>query len=232
MINKKVVSKTKSILTNLTNLTNLTKTQKTNICSKILNDTYNSGSKVVDKPSADFLIKNIFSNHLRWKNKVGVGIDHIEVGPNGYGGKCFFIVRIDGSSTDISYVKSITPEKPIDYVYRACRTAIRPIIKKEREKIELPFVCPITNEIIYNIDDIHIDHYDLTFDEVFNEWIKDKDINELFNKTLDSSKDNSTITYFDDKEIIKDFVEFHNNHTHLRAVSKKANLGELRKKRK
>lgn len=198
----------------------------TNRCRKILNDT----SKIVDKPSTDFLINNIFPNHLRWKNKVGVGIDHIEVRPDIYGGKCFYIIRIDGSFTDISYVKSITPEKPIDYVYRACRAAIRPIIKEEREKIKLPFVCPITNEIIYNIDDIHIDHYDLTFDELFNEWIKDKDINELYKKTLDSSKDNSTITYFYDKEIIKDFVEFHNKHTHLRAVSKKANLGVLRKK--
>ena len=229
MINKKVVSKTKS---NLTNLTNLTKTQKTNICSKILNDTYNSDSKVVDKPSADFLINNIFPNHLRWKNKVGVGIDHIEVGPDGHYGKCFYIVRLDGTRTDISFVKSITPEEPIDYVKRACRTAVEGKIRELRESITLPYTCPITGEIIWDMSNIHIDHFDLTFDELFNEWIKDKDINELYKKTLDSSKDNNTITYFDDEEINKDFYEFHNNHTHLRAVSKKANLGELKKKRK
>ena len=206
----------------------MTKKEMTNRCREILNDT----SKIVDKPSTDFLINNIFPNHLRWKNKVGVGIDHIEVRPDIYGGKCFYLVRVDGSFTDISYVKSITPEKPIDYVKRACRTAVEGKIMEKRESITLPYTCPITGEIIWDMSNIHIDHYDLTFDELFNDWIKDKDINELYKKTLDSSKDNSTITYFNDKEIIKDFVEFHNKHTHLRAVSKKANLGELKKKRK
>ena len=206
----------------------MTKKEMTNRCREILNST----SKVVDKSSADFLINNIFPNHLRWKNKVGVGIDHIEVRPDGHYGKCFYLVRVDGTRTDISFVKSITPEEPIDYVNRACRTAVEGEIRELRESITLPYTCPITGEIIWDMSNIHIDHFDLTFDELFNEWIKDKDINELYKKTLDSSKDNNTITYFDDEEIIKDFVEFHNNHTHLRAVYKKANLGELKKKRK
>ena len=55
-------------------------------------------------------------------------------------------------------------------------------------------------------------------------------IDELYEKTLKSKEDNNIEPYFDDDEINKDFLEFHNNHTHLRVVSKTANLSILRKK--
>ena len=38
-----------------------------------------------------------------------------------------------------------------------------------------------------------------------------------------------TKTWFDDKDINDDFIKFHNLHTHLRVVSKIANLSILRK---
>ena len=97
------------------------------------------------------------------------------------------------------------------------------------ESIELPFVCPITGEVVYDKRDVHIDHYDMTFRQLFDEWVKGKDIEELYRMTLRSNKDNDTNTYFDNEEICNDFIEFHNKHTHLRAVSKRANLSELRK---
>lgn len=203
----------------------MNKAQKTKRCREILHGT----SKIVDEESSRFLIGQVFPNHPEWEEKVGIGIHHLEVRPNGYGGRGFWIVRRDGSTTDISFVAAISPPKKRTDVMKACRTVIRPEIEKLRATIALPFVCPITGETVSDKRGIHIDHYDLTFREVFDEWMKGKDLEELYSKTRASNKDNSTDTYFDDEETCRDFLAFHNAHTHLRAVSKKANLSILRK---
>jgi hypothetical protein len=56
----------------------------------------------------------------------------------------------------------------------------------------------------------------------------------LYNKTNKSVSgvNSGTHSYFVDENIIADFIEFHNKNTHLRAVSKRANLSDLRKKNK
>lgn len=76
---------------------------------------------------------------------------------------------------------------------------------------------------------MHIDHYDLTFAELFNLWVNTRDIDYLYSQINDTSKDCETNVYFINQEIIDDFVQHHNSHTHLRAVSKIANLSILRR---
>ena len=201
------------------------KKEKTKLCKYILD---NSDVRVEDKYSR-FLMKYIFPYHPEWKDKEGVGIDHIEVRPDGLGKKCFYLIRKDSTVTDISYTSSITPPSKKGQVRAACRTAIRPIIKKVKNMVELPYRCPITGDIITSMDDIHIDHYDMEFNDVFELWIKYKDLDWLYKDVMKSTVDGSTITSFKDESIIKDFIEFHNTHTHLRAVSKRANLSVLRK---
>ena len=205
---------------------NYNKKEKTKLCKYILD---NSDVRVEDKYSR-FLMKYIFPYHPEWKDKEGVGIDHIEVRPDGYGHKCFYLIRKDSTVTDISYLTSITPPSKKNQVKAACRTSIRPIIKDIKNSVKLPYRCPITGDIITTMDDIHIDHYDMEFNDVFELWIKDKDLDWLYEDVMKSNVDGSTITSFKDESIIKDFIEFHNTHTHLRVVSKKANLSVLKRK--
>jgi hypothetical protein len=47
---------------------------------------------------------------------------------------------------------------------------------------------------------------------------------------VNPSKDNCTATYFIDKQIVNDFIRFHNQNSKLRAVSIKANLSILKKR--
>lgn len=202
----------------------LTKTQKKERCRNILHNTRN----IVDEQSSAFLLEQVFPNHPEWDEKVGIGVDHLEVRPDGHGGRCFYIVRRDGTFTDISFLAAISPPQKKADVIKACREVIRPMIKRMKESIKLPFICPITGEMILDRSEVHIDHYDLTFKELFDEWVKDKDIERLYGYTLKSNKDNDTETYFDNDEICKDFLEFHNQHTHLRAVSRKANQSLLK----
>lgn len=202
------------------------KKEKTKLCRYILE---NSDGRVEDKYSR-FLLKYIFPYHPEWNEKEGVGVDHIEVRPDGYRKKCFYIIRKDSTVTDISYVSSITPPSKKEQVRTACRTAIRPIIENIKNRVELPYRCPITGDIITSMDDIQIDHYDMEFNDVFELWIKDKNLDWLYGDVKKSSTDGSTITSFKDESIIKDFICFHNTHTHLRVVSKKANLSVLKRK--
>ena len=205
---------------------NYNKKEKTKLCKYILD---NSDVRVEDKYSR-LLMKYIFPYHPEWKDKEGVGIDHIEVRPDGYGHKCFYLIRKDSTVTDISYLTSITPPSKKEQVRTACRTAIRPTITDIKNSVKLPYRCPITGDIITSMEDIQIDHYDMEFNDVFELWIKDKDLDWLYEDVMKSNVDGSTITSFKDESIIKDFIEFHNTHTHLRVVSKKANLSVLKRK--
>ena len=212
----------------------LTVTDKRKLCSFILNNTYKND--IVEPKYAKWLIENVFVKHSRWDIKKGVGIDHIEVRLNSRykNNKEFWIVRTDGTETDISYTKCLSSKhnEKINEIKKACRTAIEPEIIKVKNTVKFPFLCPILGIQINDIDQIEIDHYNLTFEELFKKWISDKDVDELYNKLLSSKKDGETITEFDDIDIINEFVDFHNKNTHLRAVSKKANQAELRKVKK
>ena len=204
----------------------LNKTQKKKVCKFILNNT----DRVVEGKYERFLVDRIFPGHPEFVKKVGCGIDHIEVRDDYFGKRCFYIVRTDGTFTDISYIESISPRSKTVNIRNACRTAIFPIISDMRGRIDLPYTCPITGDIITDMNEVQIDHYDLTFKEVFDLWVKEKDLDELASDIEISNVDGSTVTSFTDENIIKDFVDFHNKHTHLRAVSKRANLSILKRK--
>ena len=138
----------------------------------------------VNEEWSKFLIEEVFPNHPDWEAKVGIGIDHLEVRPDKFRGRCFYIIRRNGSFTDISFKAAIYPPNKKADVKSACRSAIQPMIARIRSAIRVPFKCPITGEDVIDKRDAHIDHYDLTFNEVFNEWIKGKDIDALYERTL------------------------------------------------
>jgi hypothetical protein len=86
--------------------------------------------------------------------------------------------------------------------------------------------CPITQEVL-TMENTQIDHFDLPFEEMFTNWLKRYDIDYLFSK-INETADNDIITCFTDEVIIEDFVNYHNENSKLRAVSKRANLSTLR----
>lgn len=205
----------------------MTKTYKQNKCREILHK-YNPG-EIVNNSDLFFLI-SVFENHSEWDKKKGEGILNISIGLAQFGTRCFIINRTDGSSTDISFLKAITNPSEDSDLKKACRSAIQCEIDKFKdENLQYGITrCAITNEILLP-NDTHIDHYDLTFSEVYNEWIKYQNKKYLVSK-LNKSVDNETETYFIDDKINYDFRIFHNMNTHLRAVTKYANLVLLKNK--
>jgi len=101
----------------------MNKTQKIKKCREILHK-YNIGEKISDCQDVAFLIK-IFEGHSEWDIKKGVGIEHFSFINTIYKNRCFNINRIDGSSTDISFMHSITNRSNIQILKSACRNAIK-----------------------------------------------------------------------------------------------------------
>jgi len=208
----------------------MTKKQKTEKCRMILHTTKDIVLHVSD---FEFLL-DIFESHANWEQKKGVGVDYISVGNATYGTKCFFIHRIDGSKTDISFVSAITNPKPISKVKAACRFAIREEIVNFRKEnvIYNETKCPITGYVLTSYN-THIDHYDLTFNQMFNLWISQENVNlDYLIDQLEETKDNEFETKFKDNEIDLLFTKFHNENSKLRAVSSTANLSILRRNTK
>lgn len=207
----------------------MTKKLKTELSSAILYS-YDLGKTVDIQGDIDFLMA-LFENHPEWGIKEGVGVDTIGIASGQYGTRHFVIRRVDGTSADISFIQCINEKTTkVSDIKVACRTAIRPTIDAYRlvNFISGTTKCAITSEVLFD-NTTHIDHYDLTFHELFGLWIIGKNIDELFKKLNDRTIDHETRIYFMDEVVNDDFIEFHNQHTHLRVVSKLANLSLLRK---
>lgn len=202
----------------------MNKKQKTEKCREILYK--NKLNESVNDEDKEFLI-SIFENHSEWGSKKGVGIKSISVINNSFN-KCFQINRIDGSFTDISFVHSISNQSKVYDVKKACRNAIQKEVQDFRDNnVQYGVtVCPFSKEIL-NKDNTHVDHYNLTFNEVYNLWIQNHDFDVIFSK-INKTSDNSVLTFFTDKSIDADFLKFHNANSNLRAVSKNTNLSTLK----
>lgn len=197
----------------------------------ILND--NQLGTIFDHSSEDYtFLLRIFQGHPEYQIKSGAGIVNVFIGKGvEFNTRCFFITRIDGSTSDISYIRSINgATTKISDIKCACRSAIEAIVADVRKKVIFGVdICPISGDAL-TPDNTHIDHYNLTFEELFTLWIKLQNIDFLHSCLNDSTQDNAQKIYFTSNTIRKSFIEFHNCHTHLRAVTKTSNLSALRKK--
>lgn len=195
---------------------------KTLLYSQAINQPFTEESEI------KFLC-DLFSNHQHWELKKGNGVRSIHVAFTPYKTRCFYITRFDGSVTDISYVQCLKAS-PTDLqnIKSACRDTIRPMIQAFRGNVEFgKDVCPITGEVLTK-ENTHIDHFNKTFDEVFNDWMKGKSISVLATKLNNTEEDLQTRIYFTDEDIRADFYNYHYYNTHLRAVSRTANLSVLK----
>lgn len=175
-------------------------------------------------------LKELFKKHPSYARKKGTGIKDIVVEKTKFNNNTFVIVRNDFTKTDISYIVCIDGQKTKKAkVKKACRNAVRPIIKNAQDKVMYGIDrCQFTGEVLTK-ENTHIDHYNLNFNELFKAWIKDKNVDYLFSQLNDTSVDMEMHVYFTNAKTRQDFIAFHNKNTHLRAISKTANLKRKRK---
>lgn len=113
----------------------------------------------------------LLGTHPDRAEKIGCGIADIEVRPAMYGTQGFYLLRADGSGTDFSYLKCLTPPTPRDDVLAACRAAIRDDIEKFRnERLARNPICDLTGVTV--ISNGHVHHAPPMFDVLVDTWAK------------------------------------------------------------
>ena len=175
-------------------------------------------------------------HHPDWYEKTnGEEVVRYEVRDSGaYHTKCLYLVTAY-QTTDIGFrgcLKKIpSSDSYMDFnIKAACRysidrTIISPLRKEYEKRIASGevIVSAISSNQITDIHDLHIDHYDKTFNELVVEFINQEGREYLFSK-INMGEQSSPHTRFVDSEIDARFVLFHNANTHLRAITKKENL--------
>lgn len=178
-------------------------------------------------------MRDLLNWHTTASEKVGCGVAsiHVQVEQT-FNTRCFYLTRIDGTSTDFSFRECLRNSTPMKNFKKACRTAIWPDIKRFRfsffESTDKP-VCPYTGERL-TIRTCHVDHAPpFTFDRIVSDFITSHalDINTV--KLIGPSDDNKTENVIEDEELKSAFIAYHNKHANLRVVSKRANLSDIRK---
>lgn len=175
----------------------------------------------------DFLAE-LIARHPDSLLKVGAGIDHFEVRPDGWGGRCFWIVRVDSTATDFSFLSCLKAPTPRQDFAAACRHAV---VDQVLAFKELAFAdtaslsCPVTGEPVTR-ETCHIDHAPpWTFDDIVTEFALGRDLS----ADVEPTADGCTFTRFRDPATARAFAEFHAERAVLRVVSRRANLSILRR---
>jgi len=168
-----------------------TKISKKKKCQELLK------LKEINKEDKLFLFE-LIKEHPRSELKIGSGIDYIFIKKNEWGINSFFIKRIDGSETDFSYNQCLLPRTHLQEVKMACRSSI-------------------AEEMILSSRKGYISHHKIPFIIIFNLWFKEKKLEDL---KIEDSKDNCVKVEFKDKEIAKDFRNFHNSFAEIEEVTK------------
>jgi hypothetical protein len=191
----------------------------------------NVGSYVSEK-NQTFLLSYFKTFHWEWNQKNGCGIAKVKrISPDGFNNRCFEILRVDGTKTDISFIVSrIKSDNSVSDVNDAFRFIVSPQIlefKEQAFKNISTLICPVLG-IYVTRNDCHIDHSEPSFETIVSRFKQIHRLNE--SEIVANTRDNQMRCEINSKEIRDLFFRYHYEEANLRVVSKKANLSNLKKK--
>ena len=167
------------------------------------------------------LVLDLLERHPHKTEKLSGGCKAIIVDSESqYGGRCFWVVRGDGSKVDFSYRKCIFPVTPAQEFSSACRREVADFLLafKQRQFREGE-KCPITGDVM-TWDSVDIDHIQ---PETFAVLVKDF--------VGEGSIDVRIVVYeragiglvFKDRDLAGSWRQYHNSRARLQFVSPYAN---------
>ncbi|WP_018791465.1 DCL family protein [Salinispora arenicola] len=206
-----------------------TKKAAEDACRSILYG-YPQGGIVTDPDHRQFL-DDLLLRHHDPVGKIGCGILRYEVRQNpAYPSQTsFYLVRVDGTETDFSFIRCITPTNQRYSALEAMRQAIAPqvIAVVERTFAEQKTVtCALTGVPLISRQDAHVDHAQPTFLDLataFAENVGGWDMVQV------ASGDGVIGTQMADDQQREAWCVFHAERANLRVVSIQANLSLLRR---
>lgn len=187
-------------------------------------------SGVVGGDDARFLL-GLFERHPSAAEKIGVGIAEVRVVTvPPWNTRGFQVERVDGTTTDVSYLECLRPTGPEHWFRAACRTAVRDQIESVRAeafRTDAVIACPITGALI-TAQLAHVDHAPpWPFERIVAAFLETSGIDPAAVAFVDG--DNQFESRFADPALAERFALFHAARAGLRVVSAAANLSDLRR---
>ena len=162
---------------------------------------------------------NYFKHHPKWDEKISNGFNGFIIKKNDWN-YSFHVAGDNNKYTPISFNFDIK-EDHLDRVKKALRNEVQPIVDEVRNSVIYgKSKCHLTGEILTK-KNTHIDHYNLDFRFLVDEFLKKHKKIEVVKKGVKF--------YLLDENIKKYWIEFHNNNTNLRPVTAEANLKRSKK---
>jgi hypothetical protein len=188
----------------------------------------------LESKQEEFMKELIETRYDKYDEKIGerglagIFVDRNQDYPNTF---CFYIVRKDGTCSDISWKACLTARRPHDQVRRAFRTAIVSQILDFKNEIfgqGKPVYCHYTNELLTS-DNCHIDHVaPKTFEYLLKNFLDLKQLKEE-NIELTGSVDLSSVRKIANPTLKAEWEKYHKDNAELRALSKLGNTSHAKK---
>ncbi|WP_338598440.1 DCL family protein [Saccharopolyspora sp. SCSIO 74807] len=183
----------------------------------------------VSTPEDERLLLDVLNMHPDRDRKVGHGIDHFEVreNPQIQRKRTIYLVRSDGSETDFSYLKCLTPPSQAKLAKATLRRAVVPQINEFiRETYQRcgALTCAITGEAL-DRSQAHVDHYNPTFDMLSKAFA---DSEGGWDAISTKSSDGMIGKEIADPDQAGRWDRYHRDFSSLRIVSVQSNLSLLR----
>jgi hypothetical protein len=144
------------------------KTQAIASCQQIIAAT--ADGEIVTGEATEFLAW-LLDRHPRAAAKIGCGVAGFTVHKSGMGTRCFYVVRLDGTTTEFSFPSCISAPAPVTRVRLAMRRAVADqIIEFKHQAVTTaPLVCAMTG-IRLTWAQAHVDHAPPVFIALADEW--------------------------------------------------------------
>lgn len=176
-------------------------------------------------------VEALLSGHPRAQDKIGTGIAQLVLDDAELVGKCFHVIRTDGSRDNFSYKKCISGDPaPFTTFSVACRRAVA----KELEDFKIRYFeehqndkgkvrCPETGEWI-EFGEAHVDHRSpMSFSVIVKFFVSSENI-DLEKVTY--RRDGLYGNEFADDEIAEKFRVWHRRNALLRVIEAGRNLSK------
>lgn len=174
-------------------------------------------------------VRDLLGRHHEADRKIGCGVATIQVlNAPGWNNRCFWVTRIDGSSTDFGVQSCIQPATHAHDVRSALRSEIVDQIAAFRRAVFAvpPVRCAVTG-VFLTEGTSHVDHASpATFAALADEFLRDLDVASI---TLNGKGDGETTLSLNDRALAARWQAFHKERAVLRIVSAEANTGLLRR---
>jgi hypothetical protein len=185
----------------------------------------------VDEADSQLLIA-LLERHPEAQQKIGCGIKRFCRKRTTEGTSCFWLERLDGSSTDFSFRLCVAGKGKTLYqeFAEACRSAVQPALNSAKQEhfakngnAQGKVQCEITGEWIASYES-HVDHKKpMTFQVIVATFVSAHDI-QITRELLSEPRDAQFTTTFVDTNVQEKFREYHHKLASLRVIKIKHNL--------